>query len=316
MNNKISISHLNDVVQEAYAQFKGNSEGKNADYIPYLANIDKNLFGISICLLDGQIIEVGDSGYKFGIESVSKVHTAILALRQYGAQKLLEMIGADATGLPFNSIVAILLENDHPSTPLVNAGAISACSMVKPIGDAKSKWEAIVSNITDLCGSAPQLIEELYKSESETNFNNRSIAWLLKNYDRIYDDPDMSLDLYTRQCSLGITAKQLSITAGTIANNGLNPVTKKQVFEAELSTKITSMIATVGFYEHTGNWLYTSGIPAKTGVGGGVMGVLPGQFGISAFAPPIDSSGNSVKAQLAIKYIMNKLNLNVFSANL
>ena len=287
---KISISQIKEVAQQAYEQVKGNTDGKNADYIPYLANIDKNLFGISICLLNGQKITIGDYNYRFGIESVSKVHTAILVLRQYGAQKILDMIGADATGLPFNSIIAILLENDHPSTPLVNAGAI-----------------------TDLCGDAPQLIDELYKSESATNFNNRSIAWLLKNYNRIYDDPDMSLDLYTRQCSLGVTAEMLSVAAGTIANHGVNPVTNKQVFETELTPKITSMIASVGFYEHTGDWMYTSGIPAKTGVGGGVMGVLPGVMGISAFAPPLDGSGNSVKAQLAIKFIMNKLGLNIFN---
>lgn len=315
MDKKISITQIKDAAGEAYELYKNNADGKNADYIPYLANIDKNLFGLSICLLDGTTIQLGDSAYRFGIESVSKVHTAILALRQYGAQKLLDMIGADATGLPFNSIMAILLENDHPSTPLVNAGAIAACSMVQPIGDAGKKWEAIVSNITELCGSAPQLIDELYKSESATNFNNRSIAWLLKNYNRIYDDPDMSLDLYTRQCSLGITAAQLSVCAATIAGDGLNPVTKKQVFDSSLSPKITSLIATVGFYEHTGDWLYTSGIPAKTGVGGGVMGVLPGQFGIAAFAPPIDSAGNSVKAQLAIKHVMNKLGLSVFGGN-
>ena len=295
MDKKITIAQIKEVAQQAYDLYKTNTDGKNADYIPYLANINKNLFGISICLLNGQTIEVGDSEYRFGIESVSKVHTAILVLRQYGAKELLEKIGADATGLPFNSIIAILLENDHPSTPLVNAGAITACSMVKPVGDSKQKWDAIVANITDLCGSAPQLIDELYKSESATNFNNRSIAWLLKNYNRIYDDPDMSLDLYTRQCSLGITAKQLSVAAATVANLGLNPVTKKQVFDAELSPKITSMISTVGFYEHTGDWLYTSGI--------------------SAFAPPIDQAGNSVKAQLAIKYVMNKLGLNVFNGH-
>ena len=297
MQKKISISQIKDAAQEAFDLYKTNTDGKNADYIPYLANINKNLFGISICLLNGQTIQLGDTEYKFGIESVSKVHTAILVLRQYGAQQLLEKIGADATGLPFNSIFAILLENDHPSTPLVNAGAIAACSMVKPIADPENKWKAIVDNITDLCGSAPQLIDELYKSESETNFNNRSITWLLKNYNRIYDDPTMSLDLYTRQCSLGITATQLSICGATIANNGTNPVTRKQIFDTALSPKITSLIATVGFYEHTGDWLYTSGIPAKTGVGGGVMGTLPGLFGIAAFAPPIDNAGNSVKAQ-------------------
>ena len=315
MDQKITISQIKQAAEEAYNSVRTNTDGKNADYIPYLANINKDLFGISICLLNGQTIELGDSEYKFGIESVSKVHTAIRVLRQYGAKALLEQIGADATGLPFNSIFAILLENDHPSTPLVNAGAIVADSMVKPVGNSDEKWKAIVQNITELCGSEPQLIDELYKSESATNFNNRSIAWLLKNYNRIYDDPSMSLDLYTRQCSLGITAKQLSVCAATIAGDGLNPVSKQRVFEAGLSSKITSLIATVGFYEHTGDWMYTSGIPAKTGVGGGVMGVMPGVFGISAFAPPLDGSGNSVKAQLAIKYIMNKLGLSVFSGD-
>lgn len=315
MKHTITVSQIREVAAEAYEKFKTNTDGKNADYIPYLANINKDLFGISICLLDGRTITLGDSDYRFGIESVSKVHTAILALRQYGADKLLDMIGADATGLPFNSIMAILLENDHPSTPLVNAGAIAACSMVQPIGEADKKWDAIVQNITELCGSAPQLIGELYKSESDTNYNNRSIAWLLKNFNRIYDDPDLSLDLYTRQCSLGITAQQLSVCGATVANKGFNPVTGKQVFDAELSPKITSLVATVGFYERTGDWLYNSGIPAKTGVGGGIMGILPGMFGISAFAPPIDAAGNSVKAQLAIRYIMNRLGLSVFGSD-
>lgn len=313
MSRTISISQIKEVVHNAYNKFKDNQEGKNADYIPYLANIDKNLFGISICLLNGEIIQVGDVDYSFGIESVSKVHTAILAMQQYGIKEVLNKIGADATGLPFNSIMAILLENEHPSTPLVNAGAISACSMIKPLSNDKKKWEAIVSNIKALCAGEPVLIEELYKSESDTNYNNRAISWLLKNYNRIYDDPELSLDLYTRQCSLGITAKQLSISAATIANQGTNPVSKQVVFDPEIAPRITSLISTVGFYEHTGDWMYSSGIPAKSGVGGGVMGVFPGLLGIAAFAPPLDESGNSIKAQLSIKFIMNELKLNIFS---
>lgn len=311
----ISKSTLQHTIEEAYIAYRGDKGGHNADYIPYLANIDSNLFGICICLADGTVLEVGDTQYAFGIESVSKVHTAILVLRQLGAQTLLEKIGADATGLPFNSIEAILLEKDHPSSPLVNAGAISACSLVEPVGDAKRKWNAIVDNITDLCGSKPKLIQELYKSETATNFQNKSIAWLLKEYSRIYDDPDMSLDLYTRQCSLGITAQQLAISAATIAFDGINPVTNERVFDSGLSPKIVSLISTVGFYQHTGDWVYTSGIPAKTGVGGAVMGVLPGLFGICAFSPPLDGAGNSVRAQQAIKYICNSLGLNIFSTN-
>ena len=311
----LSKAQIQEAVQEAYNEVKSLTGGVNAHYIPYLANINPDLFGISVTLEDGTQYSVGDTEYKFGIESVSKVPTAILALREYGAKTILEDIGADATGLPFNSIFAILLEKDHPSTPLVNAGAISACSMVEPKGDSDAKWAAIVKNITELAGSAPELIDELYKSESDTNFNNRAIAWLLKNYNRIYDDPAMSLDLYTRQCSLGITASQLAVMAGTIAFQGKNPVTKNQVYDPELSAKITAMIAAVGFYQKTGDWMYTSGIPAKSGVGGGILGVYPGVMGIAAFAPPLDEAGNSVKGQAAVKAVMNKLGIGIFSGN-
>lgn len=315
MERLLKQSQIKEAAQQAYEEVKNLSGGKNANYIPYLANIDSNLFGVSVTLLDGTCFNFGDTEYKFGIESVSKVPTAILAMIQHTPQGVLEKIGADATGLPFNSIFALLLENDHPSTPLVNAGAISACSMVAPQGDSSDKWKAITENIAELCASEPVLIDELYESETATNFNNHAIAWLLKNYNRIYDDVDMSLDLYTRQCSLGITSSQLAIMGATIANGGFNPVSKKQVFEKEIAPKITSMIASVGFYQHTGDWLYTSGIPAKTGVGGGVMGVMPGLFGIAAFAPPLDDAGNSVKAQAAIKSFMNKLDLGIFKGD-
>ena len=185
--------------------------------------------------------------------------------------------------------------------------------MVCPVGNSRGKWETIVQNITELCGSEPQLINELYRSESVSNHNNRAIAWLLKSYNRIYDEPEMSLDLYTRQCSLGVTATQLSTMAATIAFGGYNPVTKRRVFPAALGEKITSMIASVGMYEYTGDWMFRTGIPAKSGVGGGIIGVLPGIFGIAAFAPPIDKAGNSVKAQLAIRYIMEELRLHIFN---
>lgn len=315
MERTITVSDIRKAAQEAYNEAKGVKGGANADYIPYLANIDPELFGLSITLTDGTSFNFGDTEYRFGIESVSKVPTAILAMIQHTPDGVLERIGADATGLPFNSIFAILLENDHPSTPLVNAGAIGACSMIAPQGATDDKWKAITDNITALCGSAPELIDELYESETATNFNNRAISWLLKNYGRIYDDVDISLGLYTRQCSLGITSAQLAVMGATIANKGLNPVTAKQVFDPVISAKITTMMASVGFYQHTGDWLYTSGIPAKTGVGGGVMGVMPGLFGIAAFAPPLDGAGNSVKAQTTIRLLMSKLDLGIFSGD-
>lgn len=315
MNKTLSIDSVRQAAQQAYDKAAKLTGGANANYIPYLANINPDLFGLSVVLPDGTTMNFGDTDYRFGIESVSKVPTAILAMRQTSPKAVLEKIGADATGLPFNSIFAILLENDHPSTPLVNAGAILACSMIAPTGDSDAKWKAITDNITDLCGSAPVLIDELYKSESATNFNNRAITWLLKNYNRLYDDADMSLDLYTRQCSLGVTCGQLGVMAATIASDGFNPVTHKQVFAPEIAPKITTLIATVGFYEHSGDWLYTSGIPAKSGVGGGVIGVLPGVLGIAAFAPPLDSAGNSVKAQAAILDFMNTLGLGIMNSN-
>ncbi len=314
MEKRISKKELSEIISDAYEHCKKIKEGNNAGYIPYLAKENSDLFGISLCFVDGDIINIGDYDYIFGIESISKVATALLILKEYGCETVLKMIGADATGLPYNSIMAILLENDHPSSPLVNAGAIAAVSMVRPVGNKGQKWKSICDNINALCGSRAEFIEELYHSESLSNFKNRSIAWLLKSYNRIYDDPELSLDLYTKQCSLGVTTEQLSIFAATIANGGVNPKSNMRIFESKFSPKITSMIASVGFYEHTGNWLFSSGIPAKTGVSGGVMGVLPGLFGISAFAPPIDNAGNSVKAQAAIKYIMEKSGFNIYDS--
>jgi len=312
MIQKIDKQTVRAAVEAAYDRCKEEQGGKNADYIPYLAGVPSTLFGIAACLPDGDIVAVGDTDYVFGIESVSKVPTAILAMNQYGAKEILDRIGADATGLPFNSIMALLLEKEHPSTPLVNAGAISACSMIRPTGDADGKWRAIVSFVADLTGSEVEVIDELYRSETATNFNNKSIAWLLKNYARIYDDPELSLDLYTRQCSLGVTAPPPARQPPTTASGGVNPLTRKEVFKPGLAPKITSMMATVGFYEHTGDWLFTTGLPAKTGVGGGIMGVVPGVMGLAAFAPPLDEAGNSVKAQQALAYIAGRLNLGVF----
>lgn len=313
MERRITREELHEAINEAYNLYKDEKSGHNANYIPYLAKINSNLFGIAISLPCGEIIEAGDCSYRFGIESVSKVATALLVLKEYGANTIMDMIGADATGMPFNSIMAILLENDHPSTPLVNAGAIAAASMVRPVGNRSQKWDSIWHNINELCGSELPLIEELYKSESVTNHNNRAIAWLLKSYNRIYDEPDMSLDLYTRQCSLGVTTSELAVFAGTIAGGGVNPVTKREVFPQQLAPKIISMMAAVGFYEYSGDWMFTNGIPAKTGVGGGIMGVIPGTLGIAAFSPPIDEAGNSVRAQKAIAYITKRLKLNIYS---
>lgn len=311
----LTLSQITEVVNDAYEIFRHDRSGHNASYIPYLADVPSELFGIAVCLCSGESVAVGDTDYLFGIESVSKVPTAILAMEQQGAEYVLEHIGADATGLPFNSILALLLEKEHPSTPLVNAGAIAACSMIEPRGDRAGKSEAIASFAGRLCGSRLPLIGELYRSESETNFNNRSILWLLRQENRLFDDPQTALDLYTEQCSLGVTARQLAVAGATISNDGFNPVSREQVFDRRLAPQIISLIATVGFYERTGEWLFRSGIPAKTGVGGGIMATVPGLMGIATFSPPLDESGNSVRGQKAITYIARKLGLNVYGSS-
>ncbi|MFI3268794.1 MAG: glutaminase A [Rikenellaceae bacterium] len=312
-HKNLTAGLVREAMLSAHEKFTIDVEGKNADYIPYLAGVDTNLFGITAVLMTGEVINVGDVEYRFGIESISKVSTALLAMNQHGAETMLHKIGADATGLPFNSMMAMLIENDHPSTPLVNAGAIAACSMVSPEGSLEGKWNAILGFMRSLTSSDLHLIEELYRSESETNFNNKSIAWLLKSYDKIFDDVDLSLDLYTRQCSVGISTQQLAIMAATIAHSGVNPLSNEQVYKPSLSAHIISMMATVGMYERSGDWMFETGMPAKSGVGGAIMGVIPGVMGIAAFSPQLDETGNSVRAQMALSYLSNRLNLNVYS---
>lgn len=310
--NYLDINTLRELLNETYNKYKNLDEGHNADYIPYLKNVDSALFGISLCLVNGNVISIGDTTFQFGIESISKVATATLALEQYGASFIVDKIGSNATGLDFGSLLAILLEKDQPSTPLVNAGAIATCSLIKPIGNASAKWDAISSHINALCGSEVTILADLYKNESETNFHNRSIAWLLKNYNKMYDDVDSSLDLYTRQCSLGVTANQLAIMAGTIANKGVNPVTLQQVFKQSHAAQIVSMMATVGMYQETGDWMFRSGLPAKSGVGGGIIAVQPNVMGIAVFSPPLNSYGNSSKGEKVLEYIANQLGLSIF----
>lgn len=314
MSRLITKQQIADAAENAYTMARVDNGGRNAHYIPYLADVPSDLFALTVTLPDGTVFSYGDDDYLFGIESVSKVCTAILTMKQWSPEIVLQKIGADSTGLPLSSTFAILLENDHPSSPLVNAGAIAACSMVKPFGNAQEKWRAITANMTMLFGSEPRLIEELYRSESQSNYKNRSIAWLLKKYDRLYDEPMMSLDLYTRQCSLGVTCRQLSAMAATIANDGINPLTGERAFPEGISQKIISMMAAVGFYQHTGAWMFSSGLPAKTGVGGGIVGVLPGLMGVAAFSPRLDDAGNSVRAQAALKQLMETLSLGIYNS--
>lgn len=312
MRQKISKSQLEELANEAHDMFKDDNSGANASYIPYLANIDSKLFGISIATADGDVVEVGDTKFVFGIESISKLPAAALAAEQSGTKAIQDKIGCNATGLPFGSELAIILENHSPGIPLVNAGAIATNSMLLPTGHSDEKWSNFVEFFNKLAGSPLTLIDQLYKSETATNFHNRSIGWLLKSFDHMYDDVDMSVDLYTRGCSLGVTSTQIALMAATFANGGVNPVTKQQVIQNKNVKQMISLVATVGMYEQTGDWMYDVGVPTKSGVGGGLLGIVPGVLGFGTFSPPLDGTGNSVRGQKAIAYISDKLKLNIF----
>lgn len=299
------------VLKSAHAKYKGDQGGKNADYIPALAEVDPKLFGISLVTVDGNIHEIGDVDSPFSIQSISKVFTLALVMQEHGEEDILEKIGVDATGQPFNSINAIEDISERSVNSFVNAGAIATTSLV-PGKTPEEKWENIATTYNAFAGRNLEVNQPVYKSESETNQRNQAIAMLLNAYERIYDDPQTTVDLYTRQCSVNVTAHDLAVMAGTLANGGVNPVTGKRVVNAEHVPQILAVMATAGLYDDSGIWLYNVGLPAKSGVGGGIIAVAPGRFGIAAFSPPLDPAGNSVRAQKAITQIARELGANVF----
>ena len=305
------------LVDAAYAKFKNLQEGKNADYIPILTKTPSELFGVVIATRDGRIYSAGDVDYKFSIQSVSKPFTAALVMTQQSPEVLDAKIGVEPTGLPFNSRLAIETYKDKRSVnPLVNAGAIAAVSLVQASSEAE-RWNLILQNISDFAGSPVPLtvLEDVYDSEYTTAFGNRAIANLLYNYDRLYSEPEEAMRVYTRQCSIGVSARDLAIMGATLANLGVNPLTKKRVMRAEDVPELLAIMATAGFYDESGEWMYTAGLPAKTGVGGGIVAVVPGRFAIAAFSPRLNEAGNSVRALNAIRFISGELGVGVFGPN-
>ncbi|MEX2962276.1 glutaminase A [Microbulbifer sp. TYP-18] len=305
---------IQKAVQQAHDKFKGNRDGKNASYIPALAKVPSQLYGVAVVTVNGDVIETGDSGYEFAIESASKPFTAALVAEQQGIDVLPSKIGVNATGLPFNSVIAIELEPARTVNPLVNAGAIATVSLLQPKGDFDAKWKAILDNMSAFAGRSLSVNEPVYKSEMDTNQHNRAIATLLQSYDHMWDEPTKSTEVYTRQCSVNVTARDLATMAATLANGGTNPVTGKRVVSPEVVRHILAVMATAGLYDSTGQWLWLVGLPGKSGVGGGIIAVAPGKMGIGAFAPPLDEAGNSVKGQMAAKFLSETLGLNLFKS--
>jgi glutaminase len=304
------------LVDEAHARYKGLTEGKNADYIPILTTVPSDLFAVVIVDgSDGKVYSAGDADYKFSIQSVAKPFTAALVMAQQGPQAIREKIGVEPTGLPFNSRMAIeLYPKQRSVNPMVNAGAIAAVSLVTASSE-QDRWNKIIDNFNGYAGSTLTVLEDVYKSEYETAFGNRAIANLLFNYGRLYSEPEEAMRVYTRECSVGVSAKDLGMMGATLANGGVNPVTDRRMLPAEHVPELLAIMATAGFYDESGEWMYSAGLPAKTGVGGGIVAVVPGRFAIAAFSPRLNEAGNSIRSLNAIRDIAGTLGVGVFGAN-
>ena len=300
-------------VRSAYDKYKNLHEGKNADYIPALAKVDSNLFGIALVTPDGKVYTAGDVSSQVSIQSVSKVFTMAHVMQTRGEQIIEETTGVDATGQPFNSIVAIEQHKGKEQNPLVNPGAITTTSMIEG-GSADAVWSNIINTLDDFAGRQLSVNQEVYKSEAETNQRNQAIAMLMFAYGRIKANPLQATDLYTRQCSVNVNAKDLATMAATLANAGRNPITGKQVLDPKHVPAVLAVMATAGLYDDSGKWLYLTGLPAKSGVGGGLIAVAPGKWGIAVVSPPLDAAGNSVRGQKAIAEISAALGGNPYAA--
>ena len=306
-------------VNAAFEHFKALKEGKNADYIPALAKVDPNLFGIALVTVDGKVFTAGDVKTEVSIQSISKVFTMAQVIQEQGLGSVEKQIGVDATGARFNSIIAVegvrtVVGTGAPEmNPLVNAGAISATSMVTG-ATADAVWNKIIGFHNAAAGRQLSVLNDVYKSESDTNQRNQAIGALMLAYGYIKSNWQQAVDLYTRQCSIGVNARDLATMAATLAAGGKNPVTGQAVLDADKVPGVLAVMATAGLYDDSGKWLYKTGLPAKSGVGGGLLAVSPGKFGIAVVSPPLDDAGNSVRAQRAITEISNALRGNPLAA--
>jgi glutaminase len=303
---------VQQAVDAAYKKYQTLKEGKNADYIPALAKVDSNLFGVAVVTTDGKVYGAGDIKTEVSIQSISKVFTMAQVIQEQGLESIEKRIGVDATGARFNSIIAVegvrtVVGTGAPEmNPLVNPGAISATSMVTG-ATADEVWKKIIGFHNDSAGRSLSVLQDVYKSESDTNQRNQAIGALMFAYGYIKTNWQQAVDLYTRQCSIGVNAKDLASMAATLAAGGKNPVTGKQVMDATKVPGVLAVMATAGLYDDSGKWLYHTGLPAKSGVGGGIIAVSPGKFGIAVISPPLDDAGNSIRAQRAIADISNSL---------
>ena len=305
-------AQIDAALKAAYSKYQNLDEGKVADYIPALAKVDPKIYGIVLVTVDGKVYTAGDITSEISIQSISKVFTMARVIQDSGPDAILNNMGVDATGQVFNSINAVEQYKGAEMNAMVNPGAITAASMVKG-GSRDEVWNNIISTYNDYAGRKLSVLQDVFKSESETNQRNQAIAMLMYAYGHIKDNPLQACDVYTEGCSVGVNAKDLAMMAATLANGGTNPVTGKAALKVEFVPDVLAVMATAGLYDDSGKWLYSTGLPAKSGVGGGIIAVSPGKFGIAAISPPVDAAGNSVRAQKAIADISNALGGNPYA---
>jgi glutaminase len=316
----VSTGHLpaddlvDRLVADAHERYRRNEEGELSDVYPALCRVPSGLFGICMAGIGGDLHAAGDAAAELTIMSVAKPFLYALVCEQLGREEARRLIGVNATGLPFNSIEAVERSGDGRTNPMVNPGAIAVTSLVAG-GDPEEKWRFIRDGLSGFAGRELALDEEVYRSASETNHRNQSLARLLQSYERVYSDPAEAVDLYTRQCSLRVTARDLAVMGATLANGGINPLTGASVVDTESCHCTLAVMATAGLYETSGDWLYDIGLPGKSGIGGGIVTVAPGKGGLGTFAPLLDEAGNSVKGQLAAAFLSRRLGLDLFASD-
>jgi len=313
----VSTGHLpdeervRDLVVEAHERFRSDMEGANSQVYPALARVPAGLFGVCVVGTSGHVYSVGDADYEFTIMSVSKPFLFALVCQAVGVEEVRQKVGVNATGRAFNSLEGIERGPGGRTNPMVNSGAIATTSLV-PGDGFEEKWKFIHEGLSRFAGRTLPLNDEVYVSASETNFRNQSIARMLQSFGRIYIEPAQAVDLYTKQCALNVSARDLAVMGATLADGGVNPITKERVVAANVCHYALAAMATAGLYETSGDWLFDIGLPGKSGIGGGIVTVSPGKGGLGTFAPPLDAAGNSVKGQLAAKFLSQQLGMDLF----
>lgn len=306
-----SDEEVRAAVAEAHARFKIVHDGQNSQVYPALARVPSEQFGISLVTASGSVYSAGDADTEFAIMSVSKPFVFALVCEVLGPEKVRELIGVNATGRPFNSLAAVEEQADGRTNPMVNSGAIATTSLI-PGDTPEAQWQFLYDGLTRFAGRKLSMNEEVYECASTTNHRNQGIVRLLRSFGRVYSDPATAVDLYTKQCSLNVTAKDLAIMGATLADGGVNPLTGERVVDPVVCHYALVVMTTAGLYETSGDWLYDVGAPGKSGIGGGIVTVSPGKGGLGTFAPPLDRAGNSVRGLLAARFLSEQLGLDLF----